>query len=62
MMNQLKRLLRLRPDHCRDCGEEVAGFTDICANCGAANPVHVPRWIGYIIVGFTIQNFLLMFS
>jgi hypothetical protein len=61
-MHSLKNLLRLRPDHCRDCGEEVSVFSEICANCGAARPVQVPRYVGIIILGFTVQNFLLIFS
>ena len=62
MIERLKTLLRLHPDRCRDCDQEVAGFSSICPNCGAANPVYAPRYVGYIIVGFTIQNFMLMFS
>lgn len=62
MIARIKKFLRLKPDHCRDCGEEVSGFTEICANCGAANPVQVPRYVGIIILGFTVQNFVLIFS
>jgi len=62
MNDRIKEILRLRPDRCRDCDEEVAGFGEICPNCGAANPVQIPRYVGIIIAGFAVQNFLLMFS
>jgi anaerobic ribonucleoside-triphosphate reductase len=62
MLDRIKSLFRLRPDRCRDCDQEITGFVDICPNCGAANPVQIPRWVGYLILGFTVQNFLLMFS
>lgn len=62
MIDRIKKALRLRPDSCRDCGEEVTGFGDICPHCGVAGPVQIPRYVGIIIAGFAIQNFLLMFS
>jgi hypothetical protein len=62
MIDRIKTFLRLRPDRCRDCDEEVTGFGEICPHCGAANPVQIPRYVGIIIAGFAVQNFLLMFS
>ena len=52
-------VLRLRPETCRECGEVVSPWTDVCANCGVRGPVQVQKWIGYIIIGFTAQSFLL---
>ncbi len=62
MINRIKEILRLRPDRCRDCDAEVTGFDDFCPHCGVASPVQIPRYVGIIIAGFAVQNFLLMFS
>ena len=50
--------LRLRPDHCRDCGKEVGGFTEICPSCGQRAPVKLPAWIGMIIAGLGANSLL----
>lgn len=62
MIDRAKELLHVRPDRCRDCEQEVNGLAEICPNCGAANPVQIPRWIGLLILGFTLQSFLMMFE
>jgi anaerobic ribonucleoside-triphosphate reductase len=62
MIDRIKAILRMRPDRCRDCDQDVAGLADICPNCGAGNPVQIPRWVGLLIAGFTVQNFLLIWS
>ena len=50
--------VRLRPDHCRDCGKEVCGFTEICPSCGQRAPVKLPLWVGMIIAGLGANSLL----
>ena len=54
--------LRPKPDICRDCANRVKPLSDICPNCGARSPVRIPKWIGYILAGFMVENLIVMFS